>query len=160
MPVHANLCLGLEAKARTREQCHNELTFLFSLCNLIPWLLYRSSTLSWTCLRHILTRKHEVKLHESMYSPDTSVPRPVSPEFVPTSFPTGDAVSPGQQQVVGGTSGFLASVTTPLQQPLLSDPAPALRCPCKSKVILPSVQRHSARLARKRSIGSRLETFA
>lgn len=99
---------------------------------------------------HLDPMLHEVKLHESMYSPDTLEPRAASPEFVPS----------GQQQVGGGETEFLASVTTPLPQPLLAAPAPAPRRPCKNKVNLPSVQRHSARLARKCSLGSRLEIFA
>ncbi|XP_052146140.1 uncharacterized protein LOC127765309 [Oryza glaberrima] len=81
--------------------------------------------------RHLDPMLHEAMVGGSIYSPDTTLPRPASPVFV-LSFaaePQENLVHEAQHDV----ETFLAEVTTPIQQPLLSAPGTKLRRPCRNK---------------------------
>lgn len=68
--------------------------------------------------RHLDPMLHEAMVGGSIYSPDTTLPRPASPVFVLSSAaePQENLVDEAQHDV----ETFLAEVTTPIQQPLLS----------------------------------------
>lgn len=107
--------------------------------------------------RHLDPMLHEAMVGGSIYSPDTTLPRPASPVFVLSSAaePQENLVDEAQHDV----ETFLAEVTTPIQQPLLSAPGTKLRRPCRNKVTTP-IQRHSARLALKVRRSTKLELIA
>lgn len=112
---------------------------------------------------HLDPMLHEATVQHSIYSPDTSSPRAVSPVFVP-SF----AVQGTSQEELAATQAspvqeFIAALSTPVQPPLLPAPETQARRPGRAKVTIPalsSAQRHSERLLRKRRAGAKLESFA
>ncbi|EEC69192.1 hypothetical protein OsI_38178 [Oryza sativa Indica Group] len=112
---------------------------------------------------HLDPMLHEATVQHSIYSPDTSSPRAVSPVFVP-SF----AVQGTSQEELAATQAspvqeFIAALSTPVQPPLLPAPETQARRPGRAKVTIPalsSAQRHSESLLRKRRAGAKLESFA
>ncbi len=105
--------------------------------------------------KHLDPMVHEAEI-DSMYSPDTTLPRPVSPVFVPSARQVTQATPRRGDLPV---DVFLAEMTTPSQQPLLPVPGNKQRRPCRNKVIISS-QRQSVRLANKAIRNSKLHFIA
>lgn len=107
--------------------------------------------------KHLDPMIHEAEMAHALYSPDTTLPRPVSPVFILSDAGQETQASPvrGEQQV----DAFIADLSTPLQQPLLPAPGEKQQRLCRNKVTI-SVQHQSARLATKARQNSKFESFA
>lgn len=97
--------------------------------------------------KHLDPMVHEAEMAHSMYSPDTTIPRPVSPVFILSAAGQGSqATTRGKGEQTA--DAFFAELSTPVLQPLLPVPGHKQRRPCRNKVTI-SAHRHSARLATK-----------
>ncbi|XP_052168287.1 uncharacterized protein LOC127784913 isoform X2 [Oryza glaberrima] len=82
--------------------------------------------------KHLDPMVHEAEMAHSLYSPDTSLPRPVSPVFVLSTAGNAAIAKPewkGEKLV----DVFLEELITPMQQPLLLAPGDKTRRPCRNK---------------------------
>lgn len=97
--------------------------------------------------KHLDPMVHEAEMAHSMYSPDTTIPRPVSPVFILSAAGQGSqATTRGKGEQTADV--FFAELSTPVLQPLLPVPGHKQHRPCRNKVTI-SAHRHSARLATK-----------